>query len=332
MDRQALLKTVTDRAWHATHPPTVNAAAPTLQNPLPVGSHAWLQAAAAQFGVDEKAQQQFATTGLLRLDALHVVMICQSEDPVPLWLVVGYLRTPQAIHSETWQQLLLRANGVAMAMNGISLSLDEQGTTLLTRRLAFDAVDDALALAAILNDIDALAASLIDLLLSLGQPEATQQADKTPALPGWVMGWQQQTALKIDALAEQALAARWHYPLVQQAVAALELPATQYQLNGCLCSLRFPEREIAITADGDGRHLFLSTPLELKKDDARRLLVANGDLQPLTHCSLGLYQEEVSLLCRWDSLGLGGLDLAEWLANLMTLTMAFSSDTQRGDL
>lgn len=329
MDRQALLKTVADRAWQATHSSKEPVITPRLQNPLPVSSRAWLQAAAEQFGVDEQIQQQFAETGLLQLDALHVVMICQSEEPVPLWLAVGYLRTP-AVNLATWQQVLLRANGVAMAMNGISLSLNEQGVTLLTRRLAFDTLDDAVALAEILNDFDALAASLIDLLFSLGQPDSAQKENDTPALPAWIAGWQQQTALKIEALAEQALAAQWHYPLMQQAIAALQLPASRYNLDGCFCSLRFPEREIAVTADGDGRHLFLSTPLALEADSASQLLAANGDLQLLTNCSLGLCDEQVSLLSRWDTLGMDGIDLAEWLANLMTLTMAFSGDRQRG--
>ncbi|WP_380184579.1 type III secretion system chaperone [Kalamiella sp. sgz302252] len=332
MDRQTLLKTVAERAWQASHPSAESPVTPTLQNPLPVASHAWLRAAAAQFDADEPAQQQFAETGLLQLDALHVVVICQSEEPVPLWLAVGYLRTPQAIHPETWQQLLLRANGIAMAMNGISLSLDEQGTTLLTRRLAFDAIDNAVALAEIMNDLDALAASLIDLLFSPGQPDATQEASEEPSPPDWVAGWQQQTALKIDALAEKALAAQWHYPLMQQTITALQLPAAQYSLNGCLCSLRFPERDIAVTADGNGRHLFLATPLDLNPDSARQFLLANGDLQLLTHCSLGLYDEQVSLLSRWDSFGLDGIDFAEWLANFMTLTQAFNNDNQRGTL
>ena len=332
MDRQALLKNVAERAWQASHPSVEPSAVSSLQNPLPAVSHAWLKAAAAQFGVDEQTQRQFAQTGLLQLDALHVVMICQSEAPVPLWLAVGYLRTPAEIYPESWQQVLLRANGVAMAMNGISLSLDESGATLLSRRLAVDTVDDAVALAEILNDLDALAASLIDLLFSLGQQDAAQEENVIPALPGWITGWQRQTATAVDALAEQALASEWHHPLVRQAIESLRLPATQYDLNGCFCSLRFPERDIALTADGDQRHLFLSTPLALSKESARQILLANGDLKTLTNCSLGLYDEQVSLLSRWDTLALDGNDLAEWLATLMTLTMAFSDDNQRGNL
>ena len=331
MDRQALLKTVTERAWHAARSPVENTVTPELRNPLPAASRDWLRATAELFDADEQTQQQFAETGLLRLDALHVVVLCQSEKPVPLWLAVGYLRTP-AVHPETWQQIVLRANGVAMAMNGISLSLNEQGVTLLTRRLAFDTPGDAMALAEILNDIDSLAASLIDLLFSLRQPEEAPEEHEAPAPSARMTAWQQETALKIDALAQQALAAQWHYPLIHQAVKALQLSPAQYDLDGCFCSLRFPEREIAITADGDGRHLFLSTPLTVPSAAGHQLLLANDNLQVLTNCSSGLIDERISLLSRWDSFGLDGTDLAEWLANFMTLTVAFDGDKQRGKL
>ncbi|MEM6051392.1 hypothetical protein AAH450_12545 [Erwinia sp. P7711] len=326
MDQQGLERTIRDRMWQASHQQDKSVRTDGWQNPLPDSAKAWLMAAAAQFGVDEAQQQQFASTGLIRLDALHLILICQSEKPVPMWLAVGILPEPEALHPEVWQEALLRTNDVAMAMNGISLSLDPQGSALLTRPLAFDLPGQPDALAGVMNDFNSLASSLIDLLLSLGQPETTGAPEEAPPLPGWIAGWQQQLAERMDALSREALTTDWHYPLLQQTFTLLGLARESYLLEGCFCKLSFPERPLSVLADGDRRHLLISAPLDLEispGDEQRHYLVANQELRLFTHCSLTLCGERICLVSRWDSLGLEAADLAGWLADFMTLTVAF---------
>lgn len=328
MDRHGLQRTIHDRIWQASRQQDESA---SWSTPLPESAKEWLEAAAGQFGVDEAQQQQFASTGLLRLDALHFILVCQSEAPVPMWLAVGILPAPDALHPEVWQEALLRANDVAMAMNGISLSLDQQGSALLTRPLAFDLPDQPDALASVMNDFNSLASSLIDLLLSLAQPQATAAPEQASPPPDWVTGWQQQMTERMDALAQKALATSWHYPLLQQTIALLELSGESYLLDGCFCKLSFPERPISVLADADRRHLLVSAPLDLDispGDEQRRYLLANQELRLFTHCSLALCGERLCLVSRWDSLGLKGEDFAGWLADFMTLTVAFDRRRQ----
>lgn len=325
MDQQGLERTIRDRIWQASHQQDENARAGAWHNPLPESAKEWLIAAAAQFDVDEAQQQLFASSGVIRLDALHIILICQSEAPVPMWLAVGILPAPDALHPEVWLEALLRANDVAMAMNGISLALDRQGSALLTRPLAFDLPGQPDALASVMNDFNSLASSLIDLLLSLGQPQAAAPEEALP-LPGWIAGWQQQLTERMDALARQAIATDWHYPLLQQTFALLGLSHESYFLDGCVCKLSFPERPIFVVADADRRHLSVSAPLDLEispGDEQRHYLLANHDLRLFTHCSLALCGETICLVSRWDSLGLMGADFAGWLADFMTLTVAF---------
>ncbi|MFU9137228.1 type III secretion system chaperone [Erwinia tasmaniensis] len=325
MDQYALRKTLSDRVWQATHHQPENVLA-TFNNPVPTAARAWLCAAAKHLGVKKAEQQQFAASGRLRLDALDVVAICQREAPVPLWLVVGFLQPPAALHPEVWQEALLRASDVAMGLSGIALSLDEKGQTRLTLRLSFDIWQDAEALAEKLNDVNSLASSLTDLLLSAAgtqQPSAYTR-DSAP-VEDWVSEWRQTTSLRLDELAEQAISHRWHYSLLHQAIAQLELPPTRYRLEGCCGILSFPERQFTLLADGDRRHLLISTPLALDFTPGaaqQRLLQANSELMVLTNCSLALCGEMLCLVCRWDTLGLDGSDLASWLADLMTLSVA----------
>ncbi|WP_158781894.1 type III secretion system chaperone [Pantoea sp. BAV 3049] len=319
MDRH-LLKTISDRVWQASHP-QVETRDSLTENALPESSRAWLQAAASQFAVDQPRQEEFARTGVIKLTALHLVTICQSEVPVPLWLVAGWLQKPQALHPESWQEALLRVNDVAMAMSGIAISVDEHGNTLLLKRLAFDAVGDADALAEVMNDVDSLAASLVDLLLSLGQI-SPEPEEPVPPLPEWIAGWQQQTARQSDALAQQALQTEWHHPLLQQTIGLLGLPTTRYIEDGCFGLLHFPERSIEIIACADQRHLSLSTPLNLTLS-AKELLSVNSELQVLTNCAFALSGEKICLVCRWDTTGLDAEAFAGWLADFMTLCVAF---------
>lgn len=325
MDQQGLERTIRDRMWQASHQQDENTRAGDWHNPLPESAREWLIAAAAQFGVDEAQQQQFAASGVIRLDALHIILICQSEAPVPMWLAVGILPAPDALHPEVWQEALLRANDVAMAMNGISLALDRQGSALLTRPLAFDLSGQPDALASVMNDFNSLASSLIDLLLSLGQPPAVAPEEALP-LPGWIAGWQQQLTERMDALAREAITTDWHYPLLQQTFVLLDLSQESYLLDGCFCKLSFPERPVSVLADGDQRHLLISAPLDLAitpGDEQRHYLAANHELRLFTHCSLALCGESICLVSRWDSLGLTAADFAGWLADFMTLTVAF---------
>lgn len=328
MDQQALQKAVSDRVWQATRQQDRPGKFQGLQNPMPESAHAWLRSAATQFGADEHQQEEFATTGLLALDALHVIMICQSEEPVPLWLAFGCLAAPDALHPEVWREALLRINDVAMAMNGISLSTEENGTTMLTRRLSPDGVGSPDELAAVMNDFNSLSSSLVDLTLALGQQhfQETSAGQEAPPIPEWVADWQQKTASRTDALARQAIKTEWHYPLIREALSHLRLSGDQALLEGCFCQLRFPERLMAITADGDRRHLLISTPLNLDTTPGAgqlHYLQANGELYVLTNCSLSLCGETINLVSRWDTQGLNGEDFASWLADFMTLSVAF---------
>ncbi len=328
MDQHALRKAISDRVWQTSH--QQEESSDGLENPLPSSAQEWLRAAAEQFGVDGAEQRQFASTGLLRLEALHVMLICQSEEPVPLWLAVGWLATPEALHPDVWQEALLRANDVAMAQSGIGLSLEENGNALLTKRLPPDSYGDADELASVMNDFNSLSSSLIDLLLSLGQQQA-EEPENTPPLPGWIAGWQQQMAERVDTLARQAIATEWHYPLMREAFSHLELSDSNYLLEGCFCTLRFPERLISVLADGDRRHLLLSTPLDLDPSPGphqRQYLLANRELKVLTQCSLALCGEHICLVSRWDSQGLDGEEFASWLADFMTLSVAFDRREQ----
>lgn len=328
MDQQALQKAVGDRVWQAKRPQDQQVKSPGLENPLPESAHSWLSSTAQHFGADESQQQEFATTGLLALDALHVIMICQSEEPVPLWLAFGCLAAPDALHPEVWREALLRINDVAMAMNGISLSVEENGTAMLTKRLPTEMIGSPDELAALMNDFNALSSSLVDLVLSLAQqpPAENSTGQQAPPVPEWVTGWQQKTASRTDALARQAMKTQWHYPLIHQALSHLRLSGDHALLEGCFCQLRFPERIMAITADGDRRHLLISTPLDLEPTPGAsqlHCLQANGELYVLTNCSLSLCGETIHLVNRWDTQGLDGEDFASWLADFMTLGVAF---------
>ncbi len=331
MDQHALRKNLSDRVWQATHLQPDNTQA-TFDNPVPAAAKPWLCAAAKHLGVKKADRQQFAASGRLRLDALDVVAICQREAPVPLWLVVGFLQPPAALHPEVWQEALLRASDVAMGLSGIALSLDEKGQTRLTLRLSFDIWQDAEALAERLNDLHSLASSLTDLLLSAAgeQPPSTSTRDVAP-VEDWVTEWRQTASLRLDELAEQAISHRWHYSLLHQALTLLDLPPSRYRLEGCCCILNFPERQFTVLADGDRRHLLISTPLSLDFTPGsaqQRLLQANSELMVLTNCSLALCGEKLCLVCRWDTLGLDGSDLASWLADLMTLSVAIDRREQ----
>lgn len=328
MDQQALQKAVSDRVWQAIRQPDQPVKSAGLQNSVPESAHSWLCSAAQHFGADESQQQEFATTGLLALDALHVIMICQSEEPVPLWLAFGCLAAPDALRPEVWREALLRINDVAMAMNGISLSVEETGTATLIKRLPTEMIDSPDELATLMNDFNSLSSSLVDLILSFGQQpsQETSAVQTTPPIPEWVAGWQQKTASRTDALVRQAVKTEWHYPLIHQALLHLRLSGDHALFEGCFCQLRFPERIMAITADGDRRHLLISTPLDLEPIPAAsqlHCLQANGELYVLTNCSLTLCGETIHLVSRWDTQGLDGEDFASWLADFMTLSVAF---------
>ncbi|WP_034949052.1 CesT family type III secretion system chaperone, partial [Erwinia oleae] len=150
-------------------------------------------------------------------------------------------------------------------------------------------------------------------------------------LAPWIADWQQQHAARIDALAKRAVSSQWHYSLLQRAVTQLRLSPSQYVQDGCSCQLRLSEKTISVLADGDGRHLHLLAPLalQLSQDvEAKPLLLANSELQVLTHCSLALSGDTLCLVCRWDSSGLDGDALAAWLADFMTLSIALDRRKQ----
>lgn len=330
MDQYALRKSVSQRAFDARHPGAQ--AAPTaaqLDNALPASARDWLQQAAAQFGVADSEQRTFSRHGLLKLHALQVVMVCQSEEPLPLWLACGFMPAPPELHPDAWHQALLSANALSMGLNGISLGIDEKGNAQLTHRLAVDDVGDASALAALLNDFNSLASSLLDLLLSAASAAATPAVDAPAppvrALPGWIAGWQQTVAGHLDNSVREALSANWHHPLLQAAREILALPAERLQLSGPLAELYLPERQISLTADGNGRHLLIMLPLTLPAPQGKALqtqLLASQGLFVMTNCTLVLNAEQYCLCSRWDSFGLDGPALAAWLADMMTLAVA----------
>ncbi len=302
---------------------------------LPSHAYSWLHNAALQFDASSTDAIAFAQQGMLTLDALTVVLLCLREEPVPLWIMMGYLRTPREIHPDAWQEALLRANDIAMAMNGSSFGLDEQGNTFLMKPLAFDIVDDVDALALSMNDANTLASCLIDSLLSLGQPSPLN-ADENNADPAPLPEPDQrrQSLLlhqEIDLRSAAAIQKQWHIPLMLAACKTLGSVVSLSPQESCVSVLSFPERKIIVIADGDERHLLVSTPMTSFPHPGytpRHLLLANNNLMALAHCSFSLSSSGTSLLARWDTYGLDGSDFASWLADFMTLATACEIPTQ----
>ncbi|RWR00875.1 hypothetical protein ED28_15585 [[Pantoea] beijingensis] len=288
---------------------------PALENPLPPQAKKGLHEAALRYGASSAQASLFSAEGRITLDAITVTMVCLRSEPVPFWLLIGYLPPPQALHLAVWHHALLRSNEVSMAMNGSSFGIDQAGNAILTKPLLFNSPEDIDELATCLNDFNTLASSLIDLLLSLKAPEV--HASPVPTAS-------EQTGEAIQ-LAQKQMHKTWHNPLMVQLCEELGPAARLSVLHDFLCVIDLPERQITLIGDGDERHLLVATPVHQRFSEEKMhvgLLRANSELMPLSHCAFSLSSAGISLLSRQNSDGQSSAELASWLADFVTLATA----------
>ncbi|MBD1552322.1 type III secretion system chaperone [Pseudomonas sp. C2L11] len=293
--------------------------------PLPTEAHPWLTAVAKTLGLTGRTAETFTRYGLLTVPSLNILMLCQQAEPAR-WSLLGFVQPPAGISTLLWSEALLRANCVAMALDTCVWGQDEKGVTVLAKQLPFYQYNDCQAVVEAIEQMEALSSSLLVTVVAAAQAstDAPEQpsSDMTPVSPQLDLLGQ-----RLDSMAERAIDAQWHKPLIEQALTALKV-ALPGQAFGSVGALKVDKRFIEVIADPDERHLLLSTSVGVSISTAAQrsaALQTNLYLMTGAHCGLALAPGGATLQSRWDCTGLDGNDLAAWLADFMTLACALDA-------
>lgn len=285
--------------------------------PIPDAATPWLLNAAKHLGVAPQQARDFARSGELQLPGLTLQVILWQTEPFAQWIVLAQLPRPETLSPLQWNELLLRANCAISAMSACTGALDERGHGLLAKRLGYQAYSDHPGLAAELDHLIAVAESLVAGATAL--PSGPVRAETTP---GPAPASNPVTA----PAAKAAMGQHWHRPLLMQALQQLGIaapPEAQIQTVGVI---RLGARSFEVIADGDQRHLLVSTIIEapLRSAAQRELaLRANLQLMLLSGCAVALAPQGSCLQTRWDCTGLDGEAFADWLLDVARLADSF---------
>lgn len=256
--------------------------------------------------------QRFADTGVMHLPGLSLHMQLWGETPAPQWYVVAALSRPDEVPPSLWNELLLRSNCSISAMSTCAVGIDEHGDAVLVNRLAIHPYSDFLYVADELALVIALAESLIGgaTALSTGNradyPQHFSSAARRPT---------EHESIPVT------LALNWHQSLIDQALRHLGSTQSLDSIE-TICVLRLGDQQLEVVADSDKRHLVVSTAIAnvLRSDGQRALaLGANLELMTLTGCTIAMAPHGACLQGRWDSRGLDGRALGNWLGDFSLL-------------
>jgi len=295
---------------------------PSLETPVksPIDPLAkpWLQSAALYLGLSTTESENFANTGLLQLPGLAIQLQPWLDAPVPQWLALGLLPRPNDVSPLLWNELLLRGNCAMSAMAACAAAIDEQGDAVLVYRLSAQPYSDTTQLGEALAVLIALAESLMAGVTALSAgPTRSETPSGPPSTPGGAL----------LASSNTAMAHRWHRALLVQALHYLGnvTPAQSIDTVGVI---RIGKQSLEVIADSDERHLLVSTGISspLHTGSQRKLaLRANLELMTLTGCSVALAPQGACLQARWDSKGLDGIALGDWLGDFAQLAGAMDA-------
>ncbi|WLH36485.1 CesT family type III secretion system chaperone [Pseudomonas sp. FP2196] len=288
-----------------------------LDTPLPEAAAAWLFNAAKHLGIAEQPARDFASSGELQLPGLTLQLTRWQSEPVTQWIVLAQLPRPDNLTPLLWNELLLRANCSISAMSACVGALDERGHGLLVSRLAYRPYSDHPGLASELDQLIAVAESLVAGATALSSATGHSEPSSVAPPPS-----SPDTAPAAKAAMEQ----RWHRPLLIQALQRLGIeppPAAHLQTVGVI---RIGARSFEVIADGDQRNVLVSTPIDTPLRSAvqrEQALRANLQLMLLTGCAVALAPQGSCLQSRWDSTGLDGEAFADWLLDVAQLADSF---------
>jgi hypothetical protein len=277
----------------------------------------WLQEAALYLGVCDGEAQIFTETGLLRLPGMSIQLRLWHDEPVPQWLALGLLPRPPNVSVPLWNELLLRGNCTISAMGACTAALDDRGHAVLISRLT-QAHSATCELGEQLALMIALAESLVGGATALGSgPFPSELPARPHTLP----------EVSQKATSQASIAHDWHLPLLAQTLHYLGDPTPLVHVE-TIGVIRIGPQHLEIIADGDKRHLLISTPIarSLHSSAQRDLaLRANLELMALTGCTLALAPHGACLQGRWDSYGLDGYALGDWLGDIAQLATALGA-------
>ena len=273
----------------------------------------WLQNAALHLGTSMADAQEFGFTGLLRLPGLSIQLQLWRETPQPQWLALGVLYRPNDVSPLLWNELILRGNCAITAVSGGTGAIDERGDGLLVNRLGIQSYSDNTQLGESLGVLIALAESLIAGATSLSN---------MPAQLGTVA---QQPFIPVTPASSIAtMVHSWHRTLLVGALQHLGNITSPTSID-TVGVVRIGNQSLEVIADSDERHLLVSTSIKrpLHSGHQRTLaLRANLELMTLTGCSVALAPFGPCLQGRWDSEGLDGIALGDWLGDFAQLAAA----------
>jgi len=292
--------------------------APSL--PLDKNVGAWLLEAGERLGVPPALARDFVRDGVLNLPGMTLQLSLWQTQPVPQWVALGLLQRPNGLPADTWSELLLRANCGVSAMSSCSLAMSETGEGLLVQRLASRPDDaDGAHLSDELAHLLAVGESLVAAatVLNAGPGSAGIPAGPVPVQP----------APSLQS-AQAALHQDWHRPLLISALQRLGISAPTPDQIHTVGVINANGRTFEVIADGDRRHLLVSTPINtaLRTSSQReRCLRANLQLILLTHSAVALAPHGSTLQARWNSTALNGEDFADWLLDFGVLADSFAA-------
>jgi hypothetical protein len=266
------------------------------------------------------ATQLFADTGVIQVPGLTLHMQLWREIPEPQWCVIAVLSRPREVTARLWNELLLRSNCTISAMSNCAACIDERGNAVLINGLAahpysdFPYLADELALMIALGESLTAGAKELSTVRRADIPHYLSKVTPPPTL---------------QESSQVTFALNWHRSLMDQALQHLGYVELLTSIES-VCVIRIGDQSLEVVASNDKRHLVVSTGIanQLSGDGQRALaLCANLELKVLTGCTIAMAPHGVCLQGRWDSRGLDGHALGDWLGDFALLARTVSVST-----
>jgi hypothetical protein len=296
--------------------PSLGTPVKSLIDPL---ARPWLQSAALHLGLSAAEVRNFANSGLLQLPGLAIQLQPWRDTPEPQWLALGLLSRPNDVSPLLWNELLLGGNCAMSAISACAAAIDERGHGLLVNRLSAQPYSDTTQLGEALAVLIAVAESLIAGATALSARTSRSETQVEPPSTPVMM-----------ASGKAAMTHKWHRSLLVQALQHLGNTTPPENID-TVGMIRIGKQTLEIIADGDERHLLVSTAINspLHSNSQRELaLRANLELMTLTGCAVALTPKGACLQARWDCKGLDGMALGDWLGDFAQLAGAIGRPAQ----
>jgi hypothetical protein len=303
---------------------------------IPKHLRPWLKEAALKADVSASAATGFSSSGLLMLGTTQVLMFSREIGPATEWWLQGYIQRPETIAPHLWSEVLLWGNSVAPGLEHCAFAINEQGRAMLSLRMPFYQEGDVVTLSEALGQMDCLSNSLALGLLhqpSLEHSGTPESIEGAPEVSADSRAFQAHIQQRSDQAAAEALAVKWHQPLVDQMLEVLDIPRVKGQVLRSASVFRLMGSEVEMIADGDGRNLLISTLLKRPLRTAAQQIEAlqmNVHLMSLAGACIALDPQGSRLLSRWDSTALDGQALADSLVSFVMLAATLSSTESPG--